>query len=153
LTADGSLPSYYSYLAYVGISSQTPLAPGASYTVTQDVTVPASTGPGSWYFVVATDRDGYQGESREDNNIRAASFTVRSPDLTIVATAPDAAPAGDVIDVSWTVTNQGSVPALASYWYDEVYLSTDQVLDTHDTWLWSDYLQRAPLAAGASYTV
>ncbi|MBD2251345.1 CARDB domain-containing protein [Nostoc parmelioides] len=61
---------------------------------------------------------------------------------------------GETIPVSWTVKNQGTVSALANYWYDSIYISNDQFLDDSDTFLFYKYgEQNTPLASGESYTV
>ena len=76
-------------------------------------------------------------------------------DLSVTATAPSTAVAGDnvSIPVSWTVTNTSSVDALAT-WYDEVYLSTTPSGNSGVLDYLGSFQQpgNVPLAAGASYT-
>jgi Ca2+-binding RTX toxin-like protein len=76
-----------------------------------------------------------------------------SADLVVTAaTAPTSATSAGSIQVSWTVTNQGS-GAAESDWNDQIWLSLDQVLDAGDIYL--DYRTadvETPLATGASYT-
>jgi hypothetical protein len=57
-----------------------------------------------------------------------------------------------IITVSWTVTNQGTVSALGD-WFDGVYISEDEVLDNNDRRLSSSFQgKNTPLVVGGSYT-
>jgi subtilase family serine protease len=129
-----------------------PLASGASYTITQDITL-YSAFAGNRYLIFAADYIDAQDETDETNNIQAVAIQLNAPDLVVVdATAPTSAGLGEIISVSWTVTNQGSYLAPAT-WYDFVYISDDQFLDDSDTYVsyyWTD--TNTPLAAGDSYT-
>jgi subtilase family serine protease len=146
---DGSDLSIFS----ISEASNSPLVPGGSYTVTQNVTLPANAAPGTHYLLFKTDRNNDQGETDETNNVNAVAITILAPDLVVsAATAPDSAIDGDTIPVSWTVTDQGSVPAPAQ-WYDYVYLSSDQVLDPQtDRFLYSQASGATPLPSSQSYT-
>ena len=65
---------------------------------------------------------------------------------------PEDLVSGGQINIEWTVTNNGTESANA-YWYDSVYLSTDETLDAEDLDLeqfWTGDLR--PVAAGGSYT-
>ncbi|MBE9038460.1 CARDB domain-containing protein [aff. Roholtiella sp. LEGE 12411] len=154
---------YDSKLIEVPIGEQTPLAAGASYTLNQTITIPNSIG-GSGYLLFMVDanitdfeseRTGIQGETDETDNIRAVPINFAGPDFIVEsATAPISAAFGETISVSWTVKNQGNSPALAYYWSDVVYLSTDDVLDDNDVSVkYASVENNTSLAAGASYTV
>ena len=128
---------------------------GGEYTQTGRIYIPTDFPGGSGYLLVATDYYAYQPETDEANNVRAVPITVVPPDIDLVvsqATVPATAQINSTVSVSWTVTNQGTTSAGASYWYDAVYLSADAVLDASDVYLRQDY-HSGPLAAGASYTM
>ncbi|MBE9147549.1 hypothetical protein IQ257_03270, partial [Coleofasciculus sp. LEGE 07092] len=131
----------------------TPLAAGASYTETINVTLPDS-GIGDRYLLFLADNYGYQGETHEDDNLYALPITVSAPNLVVSsATAPDTAGLNQRIDVGWTVANQGGNIATAN-WYDQVYLSDDLTLDVSDTRLASTWTgANTPIEVGESYTV
>ena len=101
--------------------NDTPLAAGASYTATQNVTLPNTT-IGSRYLLFVADRNNNQGETNETNNLRAVPITLNAPDLVVSnITAPVEALSGQQTEIAWTVTNQGTVDATGS-WTDSVYL-------------------------------
>jgi len=141
--------------------NQTPLAAGASYTVVDRlITIPAVM-PGTWYLLVGTDNYfnnpifSAQGETDETNNVGVSGpITIGAPDLIVPSvTAPAIAVVDSQVQVSWTVTNQGTVEAPAD-WADYLYLSQDQVLDGTDLYVYGEGMDaQTPLAAGASYTV
>jgi hypothetical protein len=86
---------------------------------------------------VWTDADGRVFESDESNNTRLIDLgtidppdpgTVQVPDLVLVEVdAPTEAYSGQPFALSWTVRNDGD--PTPRNWYDQVYLSLDQVLD------------------------
>jgi subtilase family serine protease len=153
LSDDQVLSSSDTSIFSISEASKSPLAPAGTYTVTQNVTLPSSAAPGTHYLLFKTDRNNEQGETDETNNVYAVAITILAPDLVVsAATAPDTAIDGDTIPVSWTVTNQGSVPAPAQ-WFDYVYLSSDQVLDPQtDRFLYSQASGTTPLPSNQSYT-
>ncbi|MBW4615047.1 MAG: hypothetical protein KME21_17585 [Desmonostoc vinosum HA7617-LM4] len=134
----------------------TPLLAGASYTVNQDITLNGGKAGDYYLLFVANDYSfgKRQSESDETNNVLAKPITLSAPDLVVTsANAPTSAVLGDTISVSWTLTNQGTVPAFPYYWFDTIYVSDDELLDDSDTLvsfiIREDY---TPIAAGASYT-
>jgi Subtilase family/SdrD B-like domain/Cadherin-like/Putative Ig domain/CARDB/Domain of unknown function (DUF4114)/Bacterial pre-peptidase C-terminal domain len=133
--------------------SNTPLAPGDSYTATRNIDINSSLGTGDRYLLFVTDNNDNQDETDETNNIIAKQISISAPDLVVEnATAPESAILGENINVSWTVKNQGSVTALSD-WYDYVYLSTDHVFDINDrqiSYLWAG--NNTPLASNTDYT-
>jgi len=134
------------------IWAPTPLAAGAAYTINRNITIP-NFEPGDWYLLFVADRLNQQGETNENNNVRAVPITVTVPDLKLTAaSAPSAATLSGTISVSWTVANIGTVAA-QTHWYDAVYLSTDATWDAYDESLdYKDAGANVPLAPGASYT-
>ncbi|WP_342361882.1 CARDB domain-containing protein [Terrarubrum flagellatum] len=81
-------------------------------------------------------------------HIIAASANLRLGDFS----APANVTAGDTITATFNVSNAGGAPTDATFWYDNLYLSTDVTLDAQDTLLTG--LRRVnPLANGAGYSV
>jgi RHS repeat-associated protein len=135
------------------IGSQTPLAAGSSYTISKNIILPSFT-PGNQYLLFVADRDNYQGEISENNNLAAVAISLTAPDLIVSnASVPATGTVGKSIEVSWTVQNQGT-SAAPTDWYDRIYLSNDAVFDANaDTYITQDLIStQTPLAAGASYT-
>jgi subtilase family serine protease len=136
------------------IASQTPLATGSSYTISKNVNLP-SFAPGNQYLLFVTDRDNYQGEINENNNLLAVPINLTAPDLVVsVASAAPVATVGQSTQISWTVHNQGTSSAPAD-WYDRIYLSNDAILDLNsDVYVSQELISaQTPLAAGGSYSV
>ncbi len=131
------------------------LAPnGGQYSDSHNVTLnaPGSTITGPAYLLVVANADQGLGESDTTDNVGSAAINLSAPDLTVSnVSAPAAAVVGGTITVSWTVTNQGSVAAMAQ-WYDAVYISPDNVFDSNARYVGSFAAPAPPLAAGASYT-
>src|SRR5581483_11291339 len=117
------------------------------------LTVPEYYGAGSYYLLFLTDPLGQVGEKTKANNFLAMPVTVQAPDLVVSsADAPASVIANETDQVSWTVTNNGAVPAAAD-WVDRVYLSADDTLDGGDTLVINQPISsQTPLAAGDSYT-
>jgi CheY-like chemotaxis protein len=141
------------YVAFIDDFSHVPLAGNASFTVRQNVTVPAGK-TGSRYLVFVINSGLAQGETDETNDVVALPIMVTAPDLTVtMANAPSSAVLNQTIPVTWTVKNQGTVPAAAK-WYDAIYLSNSTLYDYSATLLGSVYeSDKSPLAAGNSYSV
>jgi CARDB len=58
---------------------------------------------------------------------------------------------GQSVDISWTVTNQGSAIANRD-WYDHIWISADGIIDGNNDIFLGQYYTLDTLAAGASYT-
>ncbi|MBD2439767.1 CARDB domain-containing protein [Nostoc sp. FACHB-110] len=132
------------------------LASGSSYTITEDISIDNFVAPGDHYLLFVADKDHYQGETNETNNVFAQAITINdAPDLVITAAnAPTTATLGETVFVSWTVKNQSTISAKAYNWYDAVYISDDQFFDNSDTQLASyERRENTPLAFDSSYTV
>ncbi len=140
------------YIGSFTAESELPLAAGGAYTATADVTIPAKD-PGGYYLLFIADGQDYQPESNEDNNVLAVAVDVVAPDLIVSeVSGPDSAALGETIDLSWTVTNQGSHAAAAN-WYDCFYLSEDEALGGDTALRVTDVSAQTPLPAGESYTL
>ena len=76
--------------------------------------------------------------------------------VTSIISAPTTAYADSNIDISWSVTNQGTESSNANFWYDYVLLSTDTVVDFPfgtDITLTGGFPNiTLPLGAGEGYT-
>lgn len=134
-----------------------PLAGLESYSEEVDVYLPADAGTGAKYLFVVADRYNYQGETNENNNVsEPLPITISAPDLDItLVTAPANAVLNGPFEVSWTVKNQSLlVEAPASYWYDQVWVSNDEVLSSGDYLIdWHDIDSQTPLGANTSYSI
>ena len=103
------------------------LAPGASYTNTQQVTIPLSSSlsPGAYFLLVQADPAGAIADANPANNLRGAPLTLSLPPLPDLAVGQVASPAianaGVVVTVTWAVTNIGSSVA-AGPWRETAYL-------------------------------
>ncbi|MFN6535591.1 MAG: CARDB domain-containing protein [Nostoc sp. EkiNYC01] len=146
------------YLTSRSVDDYTPLAAGSSYTATEEIYLNDYVPTGDVYLLFVADRDNYQVETNETNNVFAQAITINDPleiDLVVSdANAPTTASLSETISVSWTVTNQGVDTAFSGFWRDVIYISNDQFLDSSDRYLTDatteDY---TPLAAGSSYTI
>jgi|GEM_PF-6246350 len=144
------------------------LEPDEVYTVSQTVTLPELL-QGPYYLLVQTDARQRIPEYTTANNtsepIPITLTTSPYPDLQVssVLVTPTAF-SGDSIDVSWTVTNQGTGPTSPSRWTDAVYLGTGEALDFNFFGLTGNFLQVndhfvtsfehvGALRPGESYTV
>jgi hypothetical protein len=147
------------------IFDRSPLAPGASYTLSASFTPPAGISAGNYSLVVETDggdkrlfpfevKD--QPETNENNNKLKVPISTRAPGVDLVVssiTAPTRVASDTPFNLSWVVTNQGSISA-DSQWIDDIYLSADPILDYTDTYLsYHSTVGDPSLPAGASYSV
>ena len=107
------------------------------------------------HLLLVTDRDNFGDEGNEENNILAVTYTLEDKaDLVIsTITVPESVERSETIPVSWTVINQGSLDTKTD-WFDYVYLSADEVLDSSDRQLaYHQVTLSTGLATGESYTV
>ncbi len=155
-----STPTYNSAtateLAFEYISNPTPLAAGANYTETADITIPNVT-PGPAYLLFVTDVDNFQEESNENNNVDAEPITLLAADVNLQVaansvTAPSSGNRGSNVSVNWTVQNAGADNAVGP-WQDYVYLSTSSTFDSGATLIGQVPAPNSdlPLAGGSSY--
>ena len=154
LSTDDKYDPFDTYVTTSYVSNPTPLDPGASYSRNPTITLP-SVPAGSYYMLFVADSSHNQAETDETNNVRAVPITLTPLDVDLevtAATAPASAKPGPV-DISWTVTNQGTDP-IAGYWTDYVYLSKDQTYDFNDSYVTSgSHFGSGPLGPGESITV
>ncbi|HNN82512.1 MAG TPA: tandem-95 repeat protein, partial [Accumulibacter sp.] len=128
------------------------LNPGESATRTQYIALPynyvGNVSDVARWVVVTTDGANQHYEVRpgtpsshpagEANNARVSEqpMTVRYPALpnlqVTAVTPPDHSFSGGDTVISWTVTNTGVGASSVPTWYDAVFLSTDNVLDSSD---------------------
>ncbi len=153
-----------------------PLGAGESYTASATVRIPTSLS-GPFYLGVWTDADGKVFESDDTNNTRFRGLgvdpndpgypgpidpddpgpieppppgTVPVPDLVLVEiNAPAEAFSGQPFELTWTVRNDGD--PTPHNWYDQVYLSLDQVLDPGSD-ISLGHVHHNSLGTGESYT-
>ena len=155
-TFDASAVAFGS--AYPRPNAATPLGFGASYSQTVAATLPGTPAPGVYYLYVKTDSTNSQGEFNEANNVSAPlTVSTDKPDLVVTSLTGPTAPIvpGEVLNLAWTVKNQGTVAAAASFIEDQLYYSTSATFDSSAVPLGTAYPRPnggTPLAGGASYT-
>ncbi|HVX09989.1 MAG TPA: CARDB domain-containing protein [Pirellulales bacterium] len=137
--------------------ANSPLAPGASYTLQESLTLPNAT-LGQEYILVQTNSNSAQSETNFANDVSSQPITLTAPDLTVTAASANGltsnitAALGQAIPVTWTVKNIGAVKAPA-LWDDQVYISSKPTLDATAKEIESfDESSHQNLAAGTSYT-
>ncbi len=130
---------------------QPDLAPGASYTVNSNVTLPAGV-TGGKYLIFVTDRTNNRLESNETNNQSIVALNIVAPDLVVTApvTVPAIASKSETINVSWLIKNQGTAATNVN-WYDRIFLSSDQTLSANDIAV-SDRFNNTSLSINSTYT-
>jgi RHS repeat-associated protein len=111
-----------------GLTSPVNLAPRASYTRTDDFTLPDGIS-GQYAVEVVADSDGGVFESTPSNgSVTSQPFSVilsAYPDLQVQSvTVPPTAVAGDPATFAWTVVNNGTGGTDVAQWTDDLYLST-----------------------------
>ena len=127
-------------------SASRTLAPGAGYSHSLNITVPAVPA-GQWRLEVQADAWGYVSESSETDNVGSTTVAVVHPDLVVRELATTGAlQGGETVTLRWTTANQGT--ATAASVRDAVYLSQDGVVGSGDLKLGE--VTHASLAAGAS---
>lgn len=128
---------------------------GSGIAVSEVVTVPAGTTPGTYYLMFVADADAQVAEVNENNNTGSAQLTVTSaagsPDLTVQSptATPTTITAGQTTTASCTVMNNGPGAAGASSL--KYYLSGDNTYGTGDVYLATDAV--GALASGATIAV
>ncbi len=162
-------------------SNAQPLQPGESYTVTVTAALPKGIGGNLFVYIHPDTHQDYSSYrtvqtgwwpaevGRNDilldhfsrwafedptNNVYRAPIhvTYYEPDLVISnlqAPTPDLS--GQTIDVTYTVTNEGTRDTREKAWIDRIFLSKDPSLDRFDLFL-GEFKRTAALAIGDSYT-
>jgi subtilase family serine protease len=144
------------YITYKGASDNTPLASNTSYSATQNLIIPTYVKAGNRYLLFFADRDRSQGETNENNNVKAVPITLTAPDLVVTnaSAGNTSAVPGSTLELSYTVKNQGQISAEQD-WYDRIYLSDDAIYDNSDYQLYYFHSTDAEtsLAVDGTYTV
>ncbi|MGK7959023.1 CARDB domain-containing protein, partial [Crocosphaera sp.] len=124
------------------------------------VTIPDNIAIGNYYLIVETDYENRIEESVETDNIQATIVQIKEvppepkPDLQVSnIQASNRAIAGYDINVSYDVTNSGSVATSVNNWTDSIYLSTDQNFDVNEDILIGNYEHNGILEQNQSYSV
>ena len=103
----------------------------ATEVVSTTLTIPAATAGGTYYVLAQSDSANVVAEYLETNNLKASAQVKIGADLTVtVLTAPLAAGAGQVIEVSETTSNIGTAGAPATV--TRFYWSVNTTLDISD---------------------
>jgi subtilase family serine protease len=132
------------------------LAVGALYSRDEQVALPFDL-EGAWNVFVVTDAQGevveIGGEGDNASAARPVAITRTTANLlpTAVVATPVDATAGEVLRVDWRVDNVGVNRTDANYWYDQVWLSRDGVLDSAADVFLGEFRRANPLASGAGY--
>ena len=141
------------FLGYQSHSSSSTVSAGGTYDASRSVFLNDLTA-GDKFLLLRLDYSRQQGETNEDNNVLAVPITLDAPDLVIDdVTAPESINLDEPFEISWTVTNAGSVPAPAN-WTDYVYLAHSTSENSTVTSLTTQSISsQTPLPAGESYTI
>lgn len=132
------------------------LAATAEYTASQTFSLPLSPSfvAGTYYFFVKTDSYGSAPETSEADNIVEMSGPVTItvppvPNITIsnVAFAPASTYTDQDVEITFTVNNLGTDPTSSNF-YNRVWLSTDQNLNTSSDVLLTNVLFDQALGNG-----
>jgi len=115
---------------------------------------------GAFYIVIATDPNDQVFENgQESNNVVATSesFTVNLSDWADLQvdqfTIPEAAYAGDPLELNFTVKNQGKADAFGMQWIDRIYMSVDSVWNPNRVTRLASITRSQGLTTEGSYTV
>ncbi|MCB1964701.1 MAG: hypothetical protein KDI64_01260, partial [Candidatus Accumulibacter sp.] len=170
-------PSRDVFVGQFAHSNDQPLASGASYTQSASFVLPKGIGgtaadPQTFYVHVVTDAGGTVNTHGRDNDGSRGTFTIlgyedasnnrgtgtlpviyREPDLQVTDLLVPAASvhSGDLLPVTWTVSNLGNRDTREGNWTDRVFLSTDASLDSGDTQL-GEISHSAILRTGEQYS-
>ena len=99
--------------------------------------VPNNLAPGTYYILFVADYQNQVAETNENNNVSALSFTVNPPGVDLVIQQeqlyPSTTVAGNAVQVSCLILNQGNITAASST--AGFYLSTNTIFDANDVLL------------------
>lgn len=133
-----------------------PLANGGAYSGFADFVVPLDFS-GEYEIVVLADAGHAMDDRARANNELAQNLTVNLAPYADLAVSGVTAPSLVIddpapLDVSWTVTNQGTGEGRTGNWTDRIVLSTDETLGNLDDRVVGEYLHTGGLAAGDAYS-
>jgi hypothetical protein len=158
ISEDEKYDSTDTYIDSLWHDGKIPLNSNASYQGSKSVTIPKSVKFGKQYILFVTDKNNYQAESDETDNVLAMPLEIKAADLTITnTTVPQTVTLNNDFDISWTVANIGEGTAINSInsGVDSVYLSKDAIFDNNDKPLLNQnygYGSTQTIGKGASYT-
>jgi subtilisin family serine protease/uncharacterized membrane protein len=147
LSINGSLDASDTLLS--GARAVPSLAAGASSSGTTAVTIPVTTGPGTYYLFANADGGNAVEEAAESNNTSGRILRIGSDLAVTSVAAPAGGGAGSAVAITDTTTNQGAGAAAATV--TRFYLSANAAFDASDTPLGGRSVPA--LAAGASSTM
>ena len=139
------------------------LAAGEGYEDTRNVTIPLAFIAPTTYVFVCTDVSNREYESDEDNNCTSseesfevtwgpADLVVLGVDVTVDGEPVSSVLSGSTITVEWQVHNDGPGATSTASWYDRIYISDDDVLDTSSDPVLDTDPHNGVLAAEGGYT-
>ncbi|MBD2531279.1 putative Ig domain-containing protein [Nostoc flagelliforme FACHB-838] len=126
---------------------------GGSYSRNELITITFSFG-GDYNLFVVTDYNQNVYEATQENNNSSAAIPLdvirKTPDLQVTQiNVSTTATSGQPFTVTWKVENLGENTINSDNWYDEVFLSTDQILNEGDIYL--DRIYQSPSLAPSSF--
>ncbi len=118
---------------------------------------------GDWFVFILADGNNQVYEFNSENNNAnydrqqpGSPMHIRAtpPDLVVpnAINAPASASNGQTLGVGWTVKNQGAFEASPN-WFDAIYLSSDDTLDTESDTLLTSVFRSSALGPGLTYDV
>jgi CARDB/Right handed beta helix region/Secretion system C-terminal sorting domain len=153
----GTSPTWSSGLTSVGsLRATRSLNAGQAYEGSATLSIPTNFS-GTYYVFVNSDagNEVFENTNEGDNVVLIGSVYVKpypAVDLAVSGlTMPGSAVAGQPLNLSWTVTNQGVGPTLSSSWGEDAWLSLDSTFSADDILLSSPGRSGA-LDPGAHYT-
>ncbi len=154
LSTKSTLDDSATLLTTVDVGNNSPLAAGASYTQSTQVTIPlgATTAVGSYYILVKTNLNESQVETSYSNDLAASSSTSLAlpplPELEVTnISTPTTGFNDQTVNITWTDVNDGTAAATGP-WTDKIYLSTSS--NGSEPTLVGAFTYTGSLAAGAS---
>jgi subtilase family serine protease len=133
-------------------SGDSPLAPGATYSPDENLSLSRDLVPGVYHVFLSVDHFGAQAEVVNSDNVLSTIITLTAPDLAVTpVTTPAAIIPGDAFSVEWEIANVGAGDAYQG-WNTQAWLSLDSVIDGSDLLLGSTTSAgHSPLGPGSSY--
>lgn len=150
-------PFFINDVSVLGSASNTAaLPPGESYAQKATVTLPDGLA-GTHYIRVFANASGFQEELTRDNNTAFTTLEIEltpPPDLQITQfTTPFNAFSEGVIQVSWTITNEGEGAAsFENGWSDALYLSSSESFNPELAKILTNRFSQQILDPGTSYS-
>lgn len=148
LSQDNVLDAGDTILSTRDAASDLPLAAGATFTATENVTIP-NVDPGDYFLIFETDSLAQITEDSDTNNTLIEAIEILGADLVVsAANTPAAVTAGTQVGIDFTTKNQGAGEA-ERIPLNRVFFSDDAILDATDVVLFTAF--GSPLIAGQSF--